>query len=92
MSISTGPLELDAGGSVCSGLSEESSHGTGFNGPTHKRHADQIAKLEDNVKTFSYRPNRSGVNRVQIPPVRALKPDTLLVFYGLLRVVFPGPG
>jgi len=68
MSISTGPLELDAGGSVCSGFSEEevmAPESTALQGP--KRHADQIGKLEDNVKTFSYCPNRSGVNRVQIP-------------------------
>jgi hypothetical protein len=60
MSISTGPLELDAGGFFCSGFSEKRSYGTGFNSPTgsQKRHADQIGKLEDNVKTFSYRPNR----------------------------------
>jgi hypothetical protein len=60
MSISTGPLELDAGGSVCSGFSEERSSWHRIQQPHRgqKRHADQVGKLEDNVKTFSYQPNR----------------------------------
>ncbi len=59
MSISTGPLELDAGGSVCQGFRRKEVMALDLIAlrGSQKRHADQIGKLEDNVKTFSYRPN-----------------------------------